>query len=166
MDKEDVIHIYNGIILSHWKEWDNAICNKMNRLPPHVGSSWTRDWIHISCSGRRILHHWATRGAALLLSSCSVVSDSLQPHGLQHPRLPCPSASPGLCSNSCPLKSVMPSKHLTLCCPLLHLPSIFPSIRVFSNESALCIKWPKYWSFSTGSSNEYSGSISFRIDCF
>ena len=62
------------------------------------------------------------------------------------------------------LESVMPSSHLTLCCPLLLLPSIFPSIRVFSNESVLHIKWPKYWSFSISPSNEYSGLISFRMD--
>ena len=62
---------------------------------------------------------------------------------------------------------VMPSNHLILCCPLL-LPSIFPSIRVFSNESVLCIRWPKYWSFSFSISpfNDYSGLISFRIDWF
>ena len=64
------------------------------------------------------------------------------------------------------IKSVMPSIHLTLCHPLLLLPSIFPSIRVFSNESALRIKWPKYWSFSISPSNEYSGLISFRMDWF
>ena len=58
-------------------------------------------------------------------------------------------------------ESVMPSNHLILCCPLLLLPSIFASIRVFSNESALCIRWPKYWSFSVSPSNEYSGLISF-----
>ena len=55
---------------------------------------------------------------------------------------------------------------LILCCPHLLLPSIFPSIRVFSNESVLCIRWPKYWSFSISPSNEYSGLISFRIDWF
>ena len=61
---------------------------------------------------------------------------------------------------------VMPSNHLNLCHPLLLLPSIFPSIRVFSNELALCIRWPKYWSFSLSisPSNEYSGLISFRMD--
>ena len=64
------------------------------------------------------------------------------------------------------IKSVMPSNHLILCCPLLLLPSIFPSIRVFSNESVLCIRWPKYWSFSISPSNERSGLISFRIDWF
>ena len=60
----------------------------------------------------------------------------------------------------------MLSDHLILCGPLLLLPSIFPSIGVFSNESALCIRWPKYWSFSNSSFNEYSGSISFQIDWF
>ena len=64
------------------------------------------------------------------------------------------------------IESLMPSNHLILCHPLLHLPSIFPSIRVFSNESALCIRWPKYWSFnfSISPSNEYSGLISFKMD--
>ena len=64
------------------------------------------------------------------------------------------------------IKSVMPSNHLILCRPLLLLPSIFPSIRVFSNELALCIRWPKYWSFIISPSNEYSGLISFKIDWF
>ena len=66
------------------------------------------------------------------------------------------------------IKLMMPSNHLILCCPLLLLPSIFPSIRVFSNESVLHIRWPKYWSFnfSISSSTEYSGLISFRIDWF
>ena len=62
------------------------------------------------------------------------------------------------------IESVMPSNHLILGCPLLLLPSIFPSISVFSNESVLCIRWPKYWSFSISPSNEYSGLISFKID--
>ena len=66
------------------------------------------------------------------------------------------------------IESVMPSSHLILCRPLLLLPSIFPSIRIFSNELALHIRWSKYWSFSfnISPSNEYSGFISFRIDCF
>ena len=66
------------------------------------------------------------------------------------------------------IESVMPSNHLILCHPLLLLPSIFPSIRVFSNESVLCIRWPKYWSFSfsISPSSEYSGLISFRMDWF
>ena len=63
------------------------------------------------------------------------------------------------------IELVMPSNHLILCCPVLLLPSIFPSIRVFSNESVLCIRWPKYWSFSfsINPSNEYSGLVSFRM---
>ena len=64
------------------------------------------------------------------------------------------------------IESVMPSNHLILCHPLLLLPSIFPSIRVFSSESVLCIRWPKYCSFSISPSNEYSGLISFMIDWF
>ena len=102
-----------------------------------------------------------------MLFSHSVISDILWPHGLQCARLPCPSLSP----NSLKLMSIesmMPSNHLILCCPLFLLPSIFPSIRVFSNESVLCIRWPKYWSFSFSVSpaNEYSGPISFRMDWF
>ena len=98
--------------------------------------------------------------------SHSVVSDFLQPHELQHARPPCPSPTPGVHSDSMSIESMMPSSHLILCRPLLLLPSIFPSIRVFSSESTLCIKWPKYWSFSfsIGPSNEHSGLISFRMD--
>ena len=93
------------------------------------------------------------------------MSDSLQSHGLQHARLPCPSPTPGTYSNSCPLRQWC---HPTIssCLPLLLLSSIFPSIRVFSNESVLHIRWPKCWSFSfsISLSNEYSGLISFSID--
>ena len=94
--------------------------------------------------------------------SHSVTSDSLHPHGLQHTRLPCPSPIPGACSNSCSLNQWTisePSNHLVLCHPLLLLSSIFPSIRVFSNEQALHIRWLKYWSFSfsISPSNKYSG---------
>ena len=96
-----------------------------------------------------------------------LTSDSLQPHGLQHTRIPCPSPTSEL-TQLMSIKLVMTSKHLILCCPLLLLPSIFPSTRVFTSESVLCIKWPKYWSFSFSISpfNEYSGLISFRIDWF
>ena len=78
---------------------------------------------------------------------------------MQHARLPCPSPAPGSCSNSCPL---------ILCRPRLLSSSVFPSIRVFSSESVLRIRWPKFWSFSfsISPSNEYSGLISFRIDWF
>ena len=99
--------------------------------------------------------------------SLSAVSDSLQPHGLQHARLSCPSNSWSLHKRTS-IESMMPSNHLILCRPLLLLPSVFPSIRVFSNESVLLIRWPKYWSFSfnISPSNEYSGLISFTIDWF
>ena len=97
--------------------------------------------------------------------SDSVMSDSLRPHGPQH------QASLSITNSQSLLKlmsfkSVMPSNHLILCRPLLLLPSIFPSVRVFSNESVLHIRWPKYWSFSFSNSlsNEYSGLISFRMD--
>ena len=102
----------------------------------------------------------------LLLFSRSVVFDSLRPHGLQHTRPPCPSPTPVAYSNSMSIESVMPSYHLILCRPLLLLPSIFPSIRIFSNELALRIRWPKYWSFSISPFSKYSGLISFRIDWF
>ena len=100
----------------------------------------------------------------MLLFSHSVVSDSLQPHGLQHASLPCPSPTPRVCS----IESVMPSNCLILCSPLLLPPSVFPGIRVFSSESLLHIRWPKYWSFSfsISSSNEYPGLVSFRNDWF
>ena len=84
----------------------------------------------------------------------------LRPHELQHARPPCPSPTPRVHQNSCPLS------HLILCHSLLLLPLIFPSIRVFSNESGLCIRWPKYWNFSfnISASNQHTGLISFRMD--
>ena len=95
--------------------------------------------------------------------SRSVLSDSLWPHEPQHARSPPNSQSlPKLMS----IESVMPSNHLILCDPLLLLPSIPPSIRVFSNESVLRIRWPKYWSFnfSISPSNEHPGLMSLRMD--
>ena len=114
------------------------------------------------------LHCFSRVPLILLLFSHSVLSDSLRPHGLQHARLTCPSPSPRACSNSCPFELVMPFHYFILCCLLLLLLLIFPNIRVFSDESALCIRWPKYrnFSFSISPSNEYSGLISFRIDWF
>ena len=96
------------------------------------------------------------------------MSDSLRPHGLQHSRLPCPSLSPRVCSSSYPLSRWC---YLTISSSVASFsscPSIFPSIRVFSNESAPHIRWPKYWSFrfSISPSDEYSGLISFRTDWF
>ena len=87
-------------------------------------------------------------------------------HESQHARPPCPSPTPGVHSDSRPLSQVMPSSHLILCRPLFLLSPIPPSIRVFSNESALRVRWPKYWSFSfsISPSKEYPGLISFRTD--
>ena len=97
--------------------------------------------------------------------SHSVVFDSLRPHGLQHAWPPCLSPTPGVYSNSCP-SSQWCQPTISTCHSLLLLPSIFPSIRVFSSESVRRIRWPKYWSFSfsISPSNECSGLISFRID--
>ena len=92
------------------------------------------------------------------------MSNSLVNHGLQHARPPCPSPTPRVYLNSCPLSWW--SNHLILYCPLLLPPSIFLSIRVFPSESVLCIRWPKYWSFSfnISLSNKYLGLISFKMD--
>ena len=94
------------------------------------------------------------------------MSHSLGLRELQHARLPCPSPTPGVYSLMF-IESVIPSNHLILCCQLLLPPSIFPSIRVFSNESTLRMRWSKYWSFSfsTIPSNEIPGLISFKMDC-
>ena len=95
------------------------------------------------------------------------MSNSLPPHGLQHARSPCLHHQLRSSLNLTSMESVVPSNHLILCRPLLLLPSIIPSIRVFSNESVLHIRWPKYWSFSLSirPSNVYSGLISLRMDC-
>ena len=106
--------------------------------------------------------------SVLLLFSRSVVSNSLRPHGLKA----CQAFLSFTISRSLlkltSTESVMPCNHLILCRPLLLLSSILPSIRVFSNESVLRIRWPKYWSFSfsISPSNECSGLIPFRMDCF
>ena len=112
---------------------------------------------------------WINKVEYMCISSVqfsrSVMSDSLRPYESQHPRPPGPSQSSLKLTS---IESVMPSSHLILCRPLLLLPSVFPSIRVFSSELVLRIRWPKYWSFSfsISHSNKYSGLISFRIDWF
>ena len=94
------------------------------------------------------------------------MSDSLRPHESQHARPPCPSPTPRVHSNSLSIESVMPSSHLIFCRPLLLLSTIPPSIRVFSNESTLHMRWPKYWSFSFSiiPSKEIPRLIAFRMD--
>ena len=87
------------------------------------------------------------------------MSDSLWTHGLQQARRPCPPLSPRVCSDSRPLSRWCYLNHLTLCHPLFFLPSLFPSIRVFSSESALPIRWPKHWSFIKESKIKKAGSF-------
>ena len=108
---------------------------------------------------------WGLSWCAVL--NCLVVSSSLQTHGLQHARLSCP-LSPRVCSNWCPLSQWCHPTISSSVIPLFLLPSILPSIRVFSDELTLRIRWPKQFSFSFSVSppNEYSGLISFRIDWF
>ena len=134
-----------------------------------VKNAW---WVSIqSCSGPEDRPScWGQRNSPLALHdqsvqfSHSVLSDSLWPRGLQHARLPCPSPTPGAYSNSCPWIWWCHPTISSSVIPFSSLPSMFPSIRVFSNESVLCIRWPKYWSFSFSPSKEYSGLISFRMD--
>ena len=96
------------------------------------------------------------------------MSDCLQPHGLQHARLPCPSPTPKSCSNSCPLSQWCHPTISSSVVPFSSRLQSFPASGSFSSESVLCIRWPKYWSFniSISPSNEYSGLISFRMDWF
>ena len=131
---------------------------------PTPTSFYFYPYSHSKCSSKRnIFKRLITLSVQF---SRSVVSNPLQPHEPQHVRPPCSSPTPGVYPNSS-IQLVMPSNHLILCHPLLLLPSIFPSIRVFSNESALRIRWPKDWSFSfnISLSNEHPGVISFRMDC-
>ena len=102
---------------------------------------------------------------ALVQFSRSVMSNCLQHHEPQHARPPCPSPTPGVYPNPCPLSWWCHPTISSSVIPFSSCPSIFPNIRVFSNESALHIRWPKYWSFSfsISPSNGYSGLISFRI---
>ena len=124
------------------------------------GSFHTRDWTHISCIGRRILYYGATWEALSSLQSLSRVQLFVTPWTAAH------QASLSITNSQRLLKfmsieTVMPSNHLILCRPLLLLPSIFPSIRVFSNESALRMRWPKYWEFQL---QHQSFQWTFRTD--
>ena len=132
-----IILILNGFYLNMCKQQDASVLNTMQSMRRF--------------SSVQFIH--------------SVGSNSLWPHGLQHTRPPCAPDSQSL-PKLMPIELVMSSNHLILYCPLLFLPSIFPSIRVFSNESVLPISWPQYWSFSfnISPSNEHSGLISFRMD--
>ena len=121
--------------------------------------SFTEFWLRLTCKTGELKLKGKRWFELAIQFSHSVVSVALQPHGLQHARPPCPSPTPKSPPKLMSIVSVVPSNHLILCRPLLLLPSIFPSIRVFSNESALHIRWPKYWSFSfnISPSNEHPG---------
>ena len=143
------------------------------------GSSQPRDWTEVSTIAGRFFTDWATREAYIALAmvlSLILQFSSVQllscvwlfaTHGPQHAKPRCPSSTPRIYSNSCPV-SRWCHPTISSCHPLLLLLSIFPSSRVFSNESALHIRWPNYWSFSfsISPSNEYSGLIFFRMDWF
>ena len=116
-----------------------------------VRHDWATDlnWMYILLNyplfpHSRLLSLWPVMELCLQWKwSHSVMSNSLWPHGMQHNRLPCPSPTPGACSKLMSINSVMPSNHLIFCHPLFLPPSIFPSIRVFSNEPVFHIRWPK-----------------------
>ena len=147
--------LFHGIALLHELRWKGRgfiyLCKSWSFVDSNLASCPLT---------QSPLPHWPSlevihaRSLPSVQFSRSVVSDTFRPHEPQHSRPPCPSPTPG----------VYP-KHLILCCPLLLLPSIFPSIRVFSDESALRIRWPKYWSFSLNisPSSEHPGLI-FRMD--
>ena len=119
-----------------WLKLRNSNAGAVGWIPTHI-TSYTHTHTHT---------HTHTEILRSDQISRSVMSDSLQPHESQHARPPCASPTSRVHSDTS-IESVMPSSHLILCCPLL-LPPIPPSIRVFSNESTLRMRWPKYWSFS------------------
>ena len=118
--------------------------------------------VYSKCLRNLLMKLWLWYCDSLLLFSCEVISDSLRFHGLQPAKLLSPSVISWSLLKFMSIELVTLSNCLILNCPLLLFPSIFPSIRVFSSESALCIRWPKYWSFSLSisPSSEYSGLIS------
>ena len=173
MDYKLPCSLVHGIFQARVLEW---VAISFSR-----GSSQPRDWAQVSCIVG-LLHLpselptpvlWPGEFQGLYsLSSVhygrSVVSDSLRPHELPHAGPPCPSPAPGVYSDSCPLSQWCHptiSSSVVLFSSCLQ-PSIFPNVGVFSNESAVRIRWPKYWSFrfSINPSNEYLGLISFRMD--
>ena len=118
---------------------------------------------------KAIWFHWnkiSVEKSVSVQFSHSVVSDSLRPHEPQHTRSPCPSQIPGVHPNPCPLSRWCHPTISSSVVPFSSCIRVFPSIRVFSNESALHIRWPEYWScsFNISPSNEHPGMISFRMD--
>ena len=144
------------------QSWRSSIQSAKTRLGADCGSDHKLLIAKFRCKLKKV----GTRSFSSVQFSCSVMSNSLRPHESQHTRPPCPSPTPQSLLRFTSIESVMPSSHLILCCPLLLLPPIPPSIRVFSNESTLRMRWPKYWSFSFSiiPSNEHRRLISFRMD--
>ena len=135
----------------------------MNGLGKHVGLEWEN--LYALCAGLwKIILRVLTRLNSVELRP-SVISDSLRPDDCSMPGFPVPHQLRSLLKLMS-IELVMPSNLLILCCHLILLPSVFPSIRVFPNKSVLLIRWPEYWSFSLSisPSNEHSGLISFRMD--
>ena len=145
---------------------------RMGSVPFSRGSSQARDQTQVSRIAGRFLTIWATREADYEMPQFSSVQSLSCVRLFATPWTAARQASLSITTNSQSLpkimsiESVIPTNHLILCRPFLLLPSIFPDIRVFSNESALRIRWPKYWSFSfnISPSNEHPGLISFRMD--
>ena len=150
------------------KEWGFPRIGPLSTFWPlwlALEQSWCPWVCHLACWCVTMSVYWGSRSQFSSVQSLSRVRLFATPWTAAH------QASLSITNSWSPpklmsIESVMPSNHLILCHPLLLLPSIFPSIRVFSNESALCIRWPKYWSFSFSITpfNEHSGLISFRMD--
>ena len=162
MNKEDVVHIYNEILFSYKrKEIEPVVVMSMD-LETVIQSEVSQKEKNKYCLISLICE---IQKNGTVQFSHSVVSNSATPWTAVHQAALSITSSQGLLKLMS-IKSVMPSSHLILCHPLLLPPSIFPSIRVFSNESVLPIRWTKYWgfSFSISPSNQYSGLISLRMD--
>ena len=157
-----------ALALRKWREISlrsSSVCLSLRRVQLFV-TLWA-DFLgkNTGVDCHALLHG---HSSLLLLLSRSFVSDSLRPHGLQHTKASLSITISRSLLILMSIESVMPPNHLVLCRPLLLLPSIFPSIRVFSSESTLCIRWAKDWSFSfsISPSSEDSGLNSFRMDWF
>ena len=143
---QQLIYLINWIT-THWENLEKILLISLLQkpAPQTFGDSYASIAGYFNWVGS---NHFCP--GLLLLFSCQFISDSLRPHGLQHARLPCPSLSPGVCPSSCPL-SQWCHPTISSCYLLLLLSLIFPSIRVFSNESALCIRWPSIGALASAS---------------